>query len=75
VSKRDAGFAEYADEIDHYIYSALLDVNTCKACAAADGMEGSADELPAVPNPDCDGGDGCRCVRVAVFKDEGSKAI
>lgn len=71
---RSAGFAEYADEIDHYIYSALLDLNTCGNCAAADGAEGDSEgDVPDVPNPDCDGGDLCRCVVVAVFKDEGSK--
>jgi phage gp29-like protein len=72
---RDDGFEDYADEIDHFIYSALLDINTCENCAAADGAEGSADEVPSVPNEDCGGGDKCRCVLVAVFKDEGSKAI
>ena len=62
---------EHRDEIASYIYSALLDVNTCEACAAADGQESeSEDGIPAVPNPDCDGGDKCRCVVVAVFKDE-----
>jgi hypothetical protein len=72
---RSAGFAEFADEIDRYLYSALLDLNTCGNCAAADGAEGDTeDDIPDVPNPDCDGGDLCRCVVVAVFKDEGSKA-
>jgi phage gp29-like protein len=72
---RSAGFAEFADEIDHYIQSALLDLNTCGNCANADGAEADTeDELPGAPNPDCDGGDLCRCVIVAVFKDEGSKA-
>jgi phage gp29-like protein len=72
---RSDGFAEYADEIDRYIQSALLDLNTCGNCAAADGAEADTeDELPGAPNPDCDGGDLCRCVVVAVFKGEGSKA-
>jgi phage gp29-like protein len=67
------GFDAYADEIDRYIYSAMLDINCCGNCAAADGAEGQQDDLPAVPNEDCDGGDRCRCVLVAVFADEGSK--
>jgi len=72
---RSEGFAEYADEIDHYIQSAMLDLNTCENCAAADGQEADTeDELPGAPNPDCDGKDLCRCVVMAVFKDEGSKA-
>ena len=69
---RDEGFAEYADEIDRYVYSAMLDFNCCGNCAAADGAEGTEDEVPSVPNEECDGGDRCRCVIVAVFKDEGS---
>ena len=71
---RESGFEEYRDEIGSYIYSALLDLNTCEDCAAADGMEGeSEDDIPDTPNPDCGGGDKCRCVKVAVFKDEGSQ--
>ncbi len=72
---RSVGFAEHADEIKEYIYSALLDIHTCPQCAGADGTSGSTeDSVPSVPNPDCDGGDMCRCVVVAVFSDEGSKA-
>jgi hypothetical protein len=71
---RAAGFEDLADEIDHYIYSAMLDFNCCGNCAAADGAEGQEDEIPGTPNPDCDGGDMCRCVTVAVFKGEGPGA-
>jgi phage gp29-like protein len=68
---RSDGFEQYRDEIDSYYQSALLDLNTCENCAAADGAEAANEEdLPGAPNPDCDGGDKCRCVVVAVFKDE-----
>ena len=68
---RSAGYAEYADEIGSVIYSAILDLMTCEACQAADGTEGATpDEIDDVPNPDCDGGDKCRCVHVYVFADE-----
>ena len=68
---RDAGYEEYKDEIGSVIYSALLDTNTCEACAGADGEEGATPaDVPDVPNPDCDGGDKCRCVQVFVFADE-----
>jgi hypothetical protein len=53
------------------LYSALLDPNTCDPCSEADGQEGETpDDIPDVPNPDCDGGDKCRCVHVYVFSDE-----
>lgn len=68
---REAGYEEYADQISAVIYSALLDINTCENCAAADGDEGATpDDIPDAPNPDCDGGDKCRCVHVYVFSDE-----
>ncbi len=68
---RDAGYQEYKDEIGSVVYSALLDTNTCEACAGADGEEGATPEdITDVPNPDCDGGDKCRCVHVYVFSDE-----
>lgn len=68
---RQDGYEEHKDEIQSVIYSALLDMNTCEACAAADGQEGATPEdIPDVPNPDCDGGDKCRCVHVFVFSDE-----
>lgn len=48
-------------------YSALLDVNTCDPCAAADGQEsGDGSDLDPVPNPECQGGDWCRCFWVYV---------
>jgi phage gp29-like protein len=72
---RQAGYEDYKDEIGSVIYSALLDPNTCGPCADADGQEGKTpDDIPDVPNPDCDGGDKCRCVQVFVFADEGKAA-
>lgn len=48
-------------------YSALLDQNVCPACAAEDGQEAaSEDELTPTPNPECEGGDWCRCFHVFV---------
>lgn len=68
---RQEGYEQCADEIGETIYSALLDLNTCENCAAADGASGKTpDDIPAVPNPDCDGGALCRCVHVFVFSDE-----
>lgn len=72
---RSEGYEQYADEIKSVIYSAMLDINSCEHCVAADGTEGDTpDDIDDVPNPDCDGGDKCRCVHVFVFADEGAKA-
>ncbi len=72
---RQDGYEAYAEEIGEVLYSALLDPNTCDQCSSADGESGATpDDITAVPNPDCDGGDKCRCVHVFVFADEG-KAV
>lgn len=55
------------DEIDRYLYSALLDSNTCDPCLSLDGTEAqSLDDLPEVPLADCAGGGMCRCFIIAV---------
>ena len=54
-------------EIGLYEYSAILDQNTCGPCAADDGEQSNReDDLTDVPNPDCEGGDWCRCFHVAI---------
>ena len=68
---RSDAYEEHKDEISEVQYSALLDINTCENCAAADEATGATpDDIPDVPNPDCDGADRCRCVHVYVFSDE-----
>jgi hypothetical protein len=67
----DAGlgwtFDEHADLVDGWQYSAILDGGTCDPCADEDGetfesWDAIQDVLPGGgPNPDCDGGDRCRC--------------
>lgn len=48
-------------------YSSLLDVNTCSACAAADGETSTnEDDLTPAPNPDCEGLDLCKCFHVFI---------
>lgn len=64
---RDDEIETQADNIEHVEYSAILDQNTCGACNDADGtIADTADNLPSVPNPECDGQDRCRCIHVAV---------
>jgi hypothetical protein len=54
-----------SDEWDRVEYSALLDQNVCEPCAAEDGQTASnEDDLQPSPNPDCAGGDWCRCFHV-----------
>jgi hypothetical protein len=54
-----------SDEWERVEYSALLDQNVCEPCAAEDGQTAnSEDDLQPAPNPDCLGGDYCRCFHV-----------
>lgn len=56
-----------SDDWERVEYSALLDQNVCGPCAAEDGQEAtSEDELQPVPNPECEGGDWCRCFHIFV---------
>lgn len=49
-------------------YSALLDPNVCEPCASDDGQTAaSEDDLTPAPNPECEGGDFCRCFHVYVM--------
>lgn len=57
-------------DVEGVIYTALMDTNTCDACAAAD----TGDVLPLdspdriePPNADCEGGGRCRCIEVYVL--------
>lgn len=55
------------DEWGRVEYSALLDQNVCGPCAAEDGKEASNEvDLTPTPNPECEGGDWCRCFHVFV---------
>lgn len=64
---RESEMRDRADDIDRYEQSALLDQNTCGACAADDGMTASnMDDLPGAPHPDCEGSDYCRDFIVAI---------
>lgn len=55
------------DEWGRVEYSALLDQNVCGPCAEEDGdTANDEDDLTPVPNPDCEGGDWCRCFHVFI---------
>lgn len=56
-----------SDEWQRVEYSALLDQNVCGPCASEDGQSStSEDDLQPAPNPECEGGDWCRCFHVYV---------
>lgn len=70
---RQAQAKEMSDEIDHVIYSALMDDNTCGPCSDLDGREFKFDaewDDVAPPYKGCEGQDRCRCVGVFVYKSE-----
>lgn len=52
----------YAGMIEVLVRSALLDANTCEQCEAADGETFRPEVAPPLPDPDCEGGDKCRCI-------------
>lgn len=55
------------DEWGRVEYSALLDQNVCGPCASEDGQSStSEDDLQPAPNPECEGGDWCRCFHIFV---------
>lgn len=56
-----------SDEWDRVEYSALLDQNACGPCLAEDGQSSTnEDDLQPAPNPECEGGDYCRCAHVFI---------
>lgn len=56
------------DDINRYVYSAIMDANTCDPCAEWDGKEAKdPSELPETPNEECLGQSSCRCFIIAVF--------
>jgi len=58
-------------EIETAYYSAIMDLNTCEVCEPLDGAEHEpGDETYATPNPECLGGENCRCATIYVFKEE-----
>lgn len=54
---------------DRFIYSAILDTNTCANCKAVDLKESTnLEDLPDCPNVDCEGRWRCRC-QIVIARD------
>ena len=65
-----------AVDAEIYVYTAVLDSNTCLTCEDKDGTEFYPDDTEAaeliVPSPECEGGpDRCRCIWVAIDSEPG----
>lgn len=66
-----------AQEVEDAVYSALLDGATCDPCGEQDGDTTTDLTLAEgwTPNPDCEGGDRCRCLVVyEIAQNQGAPA-
>jgi hypothetical protein len=71
---REETASDYQDEIDHCIYTSVMDQSTCFRCSRLDGVTHEfGDTQYETPNPDCAGRDWCRCMTVYVMKAEKEK--
>lgn len=65
---RVAAAEDFKSQIETAVYSAILDNNVCDTCEQLDGQEFDVDsdeyEENMPPNPNCDGGDNCRCTYI-----------
>lgn len=67
---RDEQAASMSSDVENEYYSAVLDTGTCDVCASMDGEEqGPNGDTFTTPNPNCEGGDRCRCVTIYVWRD------
>lgn len=69
LGRTDAATAN-GGAIDRELYTTMMDGNVCSPCVQYDGQEFAVGEGPSCPNPECEGGDRCRCVRVPVVGKE-----
>lgn len=66
---REIQAQKMASDIEICIYSAVLDDGTCENCAPKDGQEHElGDPDYQTPNPECRGGDKCRCINICKIK-------
>jgi len=71
---RSAEAEKHKDTIKKVQYSAILDDDTCAACDRMDGEEWDYDDPDTAKyargNPDCLGGNRCRCLLVYIYNSE-----
>lgn len=64
------------EDIRTAYYSAIMDKNVCENCAPLDGKEHELDDPTyETPNPNCLGGNLCRCLTVYVMKSEALPSV
>lgn len=79
ASGLDDVFSANEDAFGGWQYSAVMDGGTCESCSQLDGevyptWEAISEVLPnGGPNPECDGGDRCRCRPVGLPPDDGER--
>lgn len=54
----------YVGMVQVLVRSAVLDAGTCDPCEYADGSTYAPETAPPLPDPDCEGGDRCRCTYI-----------
>jgi hypothetical protein len=64
---RSAEAEDRKDEWERVEYSAILDTNVCSPCSLDDGQTSTNEaDLSPAPNPECEGGDWCRCAHIYI---------
>jgi hypothetical protein len=67
--RTDAAGANAA-ALEGELYSCAMDAASCPPCISYDGKIFPVGEGPSCPNPECEGGDRCRCTRTPVVGKE-----
>jgi len=70
IGGRSAEAMEEREQIAYAQYSAILDGNVCENCEPRDGetTEDLDEATGWTPNPECLGGDRCRCATIYIYK-------
>ena len=73
---RNSFVSSIEEQVNFEVYSAVLDDGTCDVCRDLDGeTHAHNDPVFVAPNPDCLGGEKCRCVNIIFYKVDDSGTI
>jgi hypothetical protein len=71
INGRNEQALSMRSDLETAYYSAIMDQNTCDTCAAFDGAEHDPEDATfSTPNPNCEGGNRCRCVTIYIFRQQ-----